>query len=519
MPYLAVALVVIIVFVLASLAATYAYGRFAEAARGKPSHALPRSGPDTEADRIADRLRAGREAGSGLALIASNLDAFAVRVLSARAAGRSLDAMYYIWGDDLTGRLMLGELLGAADRGVRVRLLVDDIGVSLSDRTFLAVDRHPNIEVRMFNPTHARDKPFRRGVEMALRMLSVNRRMHNKAFVVDGQIAIVGGRNISDAYFDAGENSNFRDMDIVGVGELAGQTERVFDEYWNSGVALPVRALAGRRPVRLGRLRGRIERLARSPQAAPYIRRLRERISVDRLVADEHVFWTQDARIVADPPQKASGGGGKGHNRLLEELVPLLAASQRQVNVTSPYFIPGDRGADFFAALVRKGVRVRVLTNSLAATDVAAVHGGYAPYRESLLIHGVELYELKPTAGRERLRLRGSSRASLHTKAFTSDGEAGFVGSLNFDPRSVSLNTEMGVLFAVPGLVQAMDAIFEAEIQPEMSYALSLDADGALEWRGRSDGLEERFEDEPEASFGRKALATLVGLLPLESQL
>lgn len=517
MRFLAIALVVLLVFAAASVVAAYAFGRFAEAARGAPSHALSRDGAPTVLDAYVDGLRKGHDAESGLVLVSSNLDAFAARALSARIAGRSLDLMYYIWNDDLTGRLILREALAAADRGVRVRLLLDDIGVSLSDKTFLAVDSHPLIEVRLFNPTHARENPISRGIEMALRMVSVNRRMHNKAWIADGQIAIVGGRNIGDEYFDAAEASNFRDLDLIAIGEMAGQAEVIFDEYWNSGLALPVRALAERETPPLDGLRQAFRRLAETAPANPYIKRLRERLTVASLFDDADVHWTQEARLVSDPAEKAAGKSGR--NALLEELVPLLASSERQLNISSPYFIPGDEGARFFSRLVEKGVDVTVLTNSLAATDVAAVHGGYAPYREPLLRSGVNLFELKPTAASGGISLRGSSQASLHTKAFTSDGTAGFVGSLNFDPRSVSLNTEMGVLFAVPALVAEMDRIFAEEISPAMSYRVTLDADGDLIWSATESGVPVQLTQEPEASLGRRILATVVGWLPLESQL
>ena len=235
------------------------------------------------------------------------------------------------------------------------------------------------------------------------------------------------------------------------------------------------------------------------------------------LFDDADVHWTQEARLVSDPAEKAAGKSGR--NALLEELVPLLASSERQLNISSPYFIPGDEGTLFFSRLVEKGVDVTVLTNSLAATDVAAVHGGYAPYREPLLRSGVKLFELKPTAASGGISLRGSSQASLHTKAFTSDGTAGFVGSLNFDPRSVSLNTEMGVLFAVPELVAEMDRIFAEEISPAMSYRVTLDGDDGLIWSATESGVAVQLTQEPEASLGRRILARVVGWLPLESQL
>src|SRR5690554_1010415 len=199
-------------FAAASFLAVLSYGYFARRSLGAPSHALETELSATELDRAIAPMLERHDGQSGLALISGNLDAFAVRALSARAAGRSLDLMYYYWKGDLTGRLLMKEVLGAADRGVRVRLLIDDINTRGLDRAYRALDTHPNIAVRLFNPSRARHGGLRRGIEMVLRFFSVTRRMHNKAWIVDGRLAIVGGRNIGDAYFGAAETSNFRDI-------------------------------------------------------------------------------------------------------------------------------------------------------------------------------------------------------------------------------------------------------------------------------------------------------------------
>lgn len=507
---------VAVILACASMLAAYAFGRFAEGAKGQPSHAFAREPDATALDRMATRLLIGHRDETGLTMLSSNLDAFAARALAARSAGRSLDLMYYIWNDDLTGRLLMDEVISAADRGVRVRLLLDDIGVETADAIFMAIDSHPNIELRLFNPTRAREPGLRRGLEMALRAFSVTRRMHNKAWIADGRVAIAGGRNIGDEYFDAAELSNFRDLDLMVFGQVVEQTEEMFDEYWNSGLALPVANLANDDGAPLSRLRGNLQALRDSERAAPYIQRVRERVEL-MSPAQAQLHWTADARLVADPPEKAAGR--RSENWLMQQVLPLMNAAREKVEITSPYFIPGDSGLDALVTMVQDGVSVEILTNSLAATDVAAVHGGYAPYRKRLLQGGVALYELRPTPGVRDFSLRGSSNASLHTKAFTVDGRLGFIGSLNFDPRSSSLNTEMGILFEIPALVAEMSALFTEEISPDMSYALKLDEDGRLRWHAQQNGLPVVYDHEPEAGWLRRIVARIVGLLPLESQL
>jgi putative cardiolipin synthase len=504
-------------FALASILAAYSYGHFARRAKGKPSGALPTADGDMPLDRAVSQLVADRDGQTGLVLLPNNFDAFAARALAARSAGRSLDLMYYFWKTDLTGKLLVREVIAAADRGVRVRLLLDDINTRGKDATYLALDSHPNIQVRLFNPSRARQGGLRRGIEMALRAFSVTRRMHNKAWITDGRVAIVGGRNIGNEYFAAARVSNFRDLDVLLLGAAIGETEAIFDAFWNSDVAIPIGALVTWRKPNLPRLRRILSELAESALAKPYLERVRKRMSVsDILALASRIHWAHETRIISDPPEKAVGGSRE--NWLLRQLMPAIGASEAVLEITSPYFIPGDEGVTRLAALIEKGVDVAILTNSLAATDVAAVHGAYAGYRERLLKAGVRLYELQPYARRQEISVFGSSGASLHTKAFSVDRKTGFVGSFNFDPRSASLNTEMGVLFEQAELVSAMRRLFRSDTEPQAAYELSLQA-GALRWTGVRDGKLQQASHEPDASFPRRALAFVVGLLPIHSQL
>lgn len=513
--FIIVLLIVVVLSVIAAWACPKALKRLSKT----QSRVLETTPSDTELDRYGNRLCQERKAASGLVLLTSNLDAFAARMLAAKSAGRSLDLMYYMWNADLTGMLIMREVIAAADRGVRVRILLDDLGVSMSDKIFHAIDCHPQIELRLFNPTKARENMLRRVIEMAVRFRSVNRRMHNKAWIADGRISIVGGRNIGDEYFDASEQANFRDFDLVMVGDAVAKTEKIFDDYWNSAVAVPVRSLLARRPSRLGRLRRTVGELSCSERAKPYLDRVREFTSLKEIVREDDYIWVNKVAVFADPPEKAAGKRRNGQNMLMETLLPVMTESTMALRITSPYFIPGNRGVAALTKLTRSGVRVAVLTNSLAATDVAAVHAGYARYRPALLQGGVELYELKShTAGQGSFSLRGSGQASLHTKAFSRDGQYGFIGSLNLDPRSISLNTEMGVLFNSPALVNRMDAVFAEETAAELSYAVRLD-DGSVSWLTVVDAQEFVLKREPDASFTRKAVSWLIAWLPLESQL
>ncbi len=504
---------------LLALVLVYAYGRFGRRLHGPASSALMPERDQTELDRLAAPLLDAHRGSNGVSLISDNMSAFALRALSARKAGRSLDLQYYYWKNDLTGRMLTREVLAAADRGVRVRLLLDDINAGLHDRMCLSLDAHPNIEVRLFNPSRARTDRFKRGFEMMLRPLRTSRRMHNKQWIADGHLVIAGGRNIGDAYFDAAEQANFRDLDVWMLGPVAMEAATVFDRYWNSLVVLPIGSLRTPRKHYLPALRAKLERVAATQGGRHYLAHIDEAARNDALAPAEPLHWTGDARLVSDPPEKAFLQ--KRNNWIMRELMPVLTCAQQDVKIISPYFIPGTQGIAEIARLVERRVSVAVLTNSLAATDVAAVHGAYANYRKALLKHGITLFELKAMhefGDPRRISLFGSRGASLHTKAFTVDGKTAFVGSLNFDPRSASLNTEMGVLFTHPALVDEVEAVFEEETRPANSFRLSLE-NGRLRWQDSEDNKLRVLRREPEAGFMRRLTAGIISILPIESQL
>ncbi len=490
----------VLVLVAASLLSVYSYGRFAERARGAPSQAIEADRVETPLDRAVAPLLESHPGLAGLSLVADNLDAFTVRALSAREAGRSLDLQYYIWKPDLTGNLIVHEVLAAADRGVRVRLLLDDLNAHAKDTVLAALDRHPNIEVRMFNPSRGRASYFLRGVEMLLRGFSLNRRMHNKAWIADGRIAVVGGRNIGDEYFGAAEESNFLDADLAVVGPPVQETSRIFDAYWNSASAIPLSALVDADELSLSRLRRVGALLYRSKDAEPYLKQLRKSPNLKALLRGSRApHWTAETHVFSDPPEKAEGAPRRG-DWLIDAITPAFRNVRREMFISSPYFVPGDEGVAALLRMRQRDVRVSVLTNSLAATDVAAVHGGYAPYRMPLLRGGVELYELMargPGGGGSGLLGSSSSEASLHTKAFMVDGVTGFVGSVNFDPRSINLNTEMGILFDDRELTADLLRIYQWKVSAQSSYRLWLE-NGELRWQDGSVKPPRVWSEEPE---------------------
>lgn len=510
---LTVVIALAIVFV-SSLVSVYLYGRFAKRARGRPSEALPPAGTPTAADACVTPLTGARPGETGVMVLAENRDAFAARYLSARAAGRSIDMMYYLWRGDLTGGLLVGEVLAAADRGARIRLLLDDINTRGLDPEYLALNGHPMIEVRLFNPAKNRRASLRRGAEMLLRLFSVTRRMHNKAWIVDGRIAIIGGRNIGDTYFDAAEDFNSADMDAVLMGPAVAEASAIFDTYWNSPLTLPIRSLLNDRPATLRNVRGRMTALVSGPLAGAYLAHIRRHPDLGAFLADAGpVHWTASARLVSDPPGKTQRLDRP--EWLIHTLGVAIGAAARELRVTTAYFVPGDEGIEGLSLLAGRGVRVSILTNSLASTNQVSVHGGYSAARVALLRAGVRLFEARPRdPDRARTSLRGTDRASLHTKNFTIDGEIGFIGSFNFDLRSAYLNTEMGLLFEDAAITAELDRAFERGTRPEKSYEVYLEG-SALRWHDGTRALTR----EPRASRSRRIVAAIVRHLPIKSQL
>ncbi|KZC19513.1 MULTISPECIES: phospholipase D family protein [Rhodanobacter] len=490
--------------------------RLTPRATGTPSTALPPEPAQTPIDRELAPYLAAHPGETAATLLPDGLDAFAARAASARLAGRSLDLQYYMWHDDLVGHLLAREVYAAAERGVRVRLLLDDINTKGLDPALLALDAHPNIEVRLYNPFRNRRGVWRL-LEMVQRFFSVNHRMHNKAWIADGRIALVGGRNIGDEYFDANRSVNFRDLDMLLLGPAVADASAIFDDFWNSSAAVPIEALNPQTPENLHRLVAALAHECADAAAQVYLDRVAASPSAQRLANHElSPHWSASITVASDPPLKTKAADRSGWLQL--RLAAHLGGVHSEVLLISPYFVPGKQGTATLLGLARGGTRVGVVTNSLAANDVPAVHSGYERYRRQLLDGGVGLFEIRRRGPVATHGLFGSG-ASLHTKAFVIDGARGFVGSFNLDPRSANLNTEMGVLFDDASLARDLRQEYLRLAMPELSYQLRRGADGSPQWLDRSVQPPLVLEHEPEAGWWLRTITRLISWLPIESQL
>lgn len=474
------------------------------------STALPPTA-DTKLGAAIQPLLLAHPGHSGIVPLANGHDAFAARVTLADAAERSLDLQSYIWRNDTTGAMLFQAARRAADRGVRVRILLDDHNTGGLDAVLAALDAHPRIEVRLFNPFPHRTA---RAADYLTDFARVNRRMHNKSFTADNQVTIVGGRNVGDEYFDAGAGMLFVDLDVLAVGPVVPQVSQDFDRYWASASAYPLADLLPAVTLAEG------WRQEPAPVESAAARTYREAAAHSRFVTDIVAgslrFEWAPVRMVSDDPAKVLGHAGR-EDLLWAQLQRAMPPTAREVQLVSPYFVPTARGTAFFTGLAQRGVQVSVLTNALEATDVPAVHAGYARWRKPLLEGGVRLHEMKrtaPTLEPGSVRRTGSSSASLHAKTFAIDRQRVFVGSFNFDPRSARLNTELGFLIESPALATAMAQAFATQV-PQRSYTLRLDG-ARLQWVEQAGGEARVHEDEPNASWWMRLFVRVLSLLPIE---
>lgn len=425
---------------------------------------------------------------SGFRLLISGEDAFGALAALIDGAERSLDLQYYLIRSDASSRALMRRVRAAADRGVRVRLLLDDLNTTGQDAGLLRFTAHPNVEVRLYNPFPAgRVSTIGRVMASLTDITRINQRMHNKMLVADNALAVTGGRNIGDAYFVNSASSNFLDIDVLVAGPSVRSLSATFDQFWNSPLAYPAEAVAEPPDTEAGTPPSASSR--RPPASPPAA------LALELARGELNLVWA-DARVLADAPLKDGA--------MTADLASLVRAAHHEVLIISPYFVPGPRGVALARELTQRGVRLRVLTNSLASTDAAVVHVGYARYREALLALGVELHELRPYLDTQRnvARAFGSSQASLHAKVVVVDGVAALVGSMNMDPRSQRLNTEMGVLVRSPQIAQALMQVFD-EVTASSTYRLSLAEDQSLRWT--STGPDPQVStDEPGASVWLK---------------
>jgi putative cardiolipin synthase len=456
---------------------------------------------------------------SGVYALANAREAFAARMLLAQTAQRTLDVQYYIWRQDMSGILLFDALLRAADRGVRVRLLLDDINTTGLDKTLAMLDSHPNMEVCLFNPFTTRRHRWWGYLTDFSRL---NRRMHNKSFTADNQVTIVGGRNVGDEYFDATTSVAFVDLDVMAIGPVVHDVSSNFNRYWASDSVVPVGRLlpqvneTARDEVSLAATRIRGE-----PRAAAYLDAVRALSFVQDLGEGKVVLEWAATLMVSDDPAKGLGRSAPERN-LPAKLKAILGEPVSRIDLVSPYFVPTAAGVDSFAAMARRGVRIRVLTNALEATDVPAVHAGYAKRRKALLDAGIELFESSRLAHPHHWRrtelVSSSAASSLHAKTFAVDGRQVFIGSFNFDPRSSQLNTEMGLVIASARLAQTLSAAVDAQVMTK-AYEVHLEPDGSLYWLGGVGGQRTRYDVEPGTSFWQRVAVQAISLFPIESLL
>ena len=470
----------------------------------------------TALGKAAAPLVAAHPGNSGIHPLLDPLDAFAARMLLARTAERSLDVQYYIWRQDTTGTMLFQALRAAADRGVRVRLLLDDNNTYGLDPVLAALHQHPNIEVRLFNPFVFRGS---RLVGFLTDFSRANRRMHNKTFTADNQVTIIGGRNIGDEYFGATDRTHFVDLDVVAVGSVVNDVSEDFDRYWRSGSSYPVDGLLPpATSAQLDELAAAAAAIEQAPAARGYVDAVRQSAFVTGLMcADLPLEWAP-ARMLSDDPAKGLDLAPPAA-LLPSMLAKTMGDAKSEIDIVSPYFVPTDAGVEGLSALAARQVKVRVLTNSLAATDVTAVHSGYAKHRKALLKAGIELYELRSSAQqREKSKASifgGSSASSLHAKTFSVDRSRAFVGSFNFDPRSAKLNTELGFVIESPALASSMADVFVNTV-PEIAYRVQLTDGGQLRWVERRNGETLTHDSEPGAGLLQRTWVGLLSILPIE---
>jgi len=456
---------------------------------------------------------------SGFYPMNDGVDALTARLLLADRAEKSIDVQYYLIKNDIVGRVFIYELLKAADRGVRVRLLLDDMFTSGYDVGMAALHSHPNFEIRIFNPFH-RGAAGR--VQSALTGFGrINRRMHNKSFTVDNQVTIIGGRNIADEYFGAREDAKFGDLDVMGIGPVVQDVSNMFDTYWNHETALPAPAFVKELDdpdKALQDLRDRLATALEDIRGSKYAEAVRARY-LKYLGPGKRLFEWAPYELVVDSPDKGVKAKAQEADSITTPLIESVKSAERELIIVSPYFVPLKSAKESLAGLQRRGVQVTVITNSLAANNQFTVHGGYAPSRKPLLEAGVKIYEARPdadVAGTEFIDTSGS-RATLHTKAFIVDDKEVFIGSFNFDPRSANLNTELGVIIRDPELALVYSVLIEDALRRQ-TFEVFLNEKGKLRWRGYKGSEEVIYDKEPETTWGQRTKAWFARIIP-KSQL
>jgi len=453
----------------------------------------------------------------GFLLLSSSAEAYKWRLALVDQATQSIDAQYFIWQDDEVGVLLFERLLRAADRGVRVRLLVDDMVFAPDDRSVAALTLHPNIDIKIFNPGKVRESLVGSAIDFLSNLEELNRRMHNKLFIADNHVAIVGGRNIGNEYFGLGKKYNFRDLDVLVVGPVLSELASAFDAYWNAELAYPGRAMSDKASIEeIGPIRKRDEAYLakRADVLSSYPLKPRDWEETFRQLPKALVpgraYFLQDKPVLI----------GEEEHRLLDMLNYIAAPSQEEIVIVSPYFIPTEGLLNKLEELLSRGVKVSIITPSMGANNHTAAHSHYKKYRRKILEIGASLYEMKHDLPAEIRRLSNvppvaSEFTCLHVKAMVADRDRCFVGSLNLDPRAIELNTENGLYIESPGLCGQIADQFDALMSPENAWRVYLDEDNQMKWESSSGTVTRQ----PARHFWQRVSDFFFRLLPIESQI
>jgi putative cardiolipin synthase len=478
---------------------------------------------DTEETYLGRSLKGEAEAHpagtSGFFPMNDGIDALAVRLLMAERAERSIDAQYYLIKNDIVGRAFIYALLRAADRGVRVRLLIDDIFTGGYDAGMAGLVSHPNFDIRIFNPFANRSARFLDGITSFSR---INRRMHNKSFTADNQITLIGGRNIADEYFGAREDAKFGDLDVLAIGPVVNEVSAMFDSYWNHERAAPIAAFA-KMPddpaAELARVRVELEQSRQEITNTRYAEAVKAQI-FEYVESDEDVFTWAPYILAVDSPDKAFKKKAAEAASITTPLYASLQSAQDEMIIISPYFVPQTDGIKALSEIRSRGIDVTIITNSLAANNQSSVHGGYAPSRRPLIQSGVKIYEVRPDAdvSGSELVAAGGAKATLHTKAFIVDRKELFIGSFNFDPRSANINTELGVIIKSPEMAAQFAEVVDSRVATQ-AYEVFLNEEDQLRWRSTENGVEVIDKKEPQTTWWQRFVAGFMRMMPIRGQL
>ena len=482
-----------------------------------------------------DRAAREHDGNSGFRIIQVGADGFLTRMQMINAAERTLDLQYFIFRGDDTGKLLTGAVLHAADRGVRVRILIDDGETVAGDDQVAALEAHPSIEVRIFNPFSYRgDITLFRATEYMFNHSRLDYRMHNKLLVVDNSVALIGGRNIGDQYFQIDPESQFADDDVFAAGPVTQKLSGTFDEFWNNALSIPAKALS---PGKTSHAALKEHREELSEQHAEikadgtdYLKRVETGEPFNGMISGRLPLVWAHAQVICDSPDKKQVEDGEMVGRLMHRAVAKAASAvQSELLMITPYLIPGEEGMKLFNELRQRNVRVRILTSSLESSTVLLAQSGYMHYRLPLLENGVELYEIRSLLGNTRGSGQTASIShygnySLHAKLFVFDRQRLFIGSMNFDQRSMHLNTEIGLIIDSPELAQQVAARFEAMTQPANAYMLTLHPNAAggspsLTWRTQENGKAIEYDSEPARNTLQKIEVNVLSLLPMDKEL